>query len=62
MEVGVIKILLKFELWGLLHKQIGTKKQGLLEWIRDEKAQQKYLEYGKNVFIPENDSAEKFNV
>ena len=54
--------IIEIRIVGITHKQIGTKKQGLLEWIRDEKAQQKYLEYGKNVFIPENDSAEKFNV
>ena len=38
---------------GITHKQIGTKKQALLEWMHDEKAQQKYLEYSKNAFVPE---------
>jgi hypothetical protein len=39
---------------GITHKQIGTKKQALLEWMHDEKAQQKYLEYSKNAFVPES--------
>ena len=39
---------------GITHKQIGTKKQELLEWMKDEKAQQKYLEYSKNAFVPES--------
>ena len=39
---------------GITHKQIGTKKQELLEWMHDEKAQQKYLEYSKNAFVPES--------
>ena len=38
---------------GITHKQIGTKKQALLEWMHDKKAQQKYLEYSKNAFVPE---------
>lgn len=41
---------------GIMHPRIGTKKQALLEWLHDEKAQQKYLEYGKNVFVPNSDS------
>ena len=48
--------IIEIRIVGITHKQIGTKKQDLLEWIRDEKAQQKYLEYGKNVFVPENDA------
>ena len=43
---------------GITHKQIGTKKQALLEWMHDEKAQQKYLEYSKNAFVPESDLEE----
>ena len=43
---------------GITHKQIGTKKQELLEWMKDEKAQQKYLEYSKNAFVPESDLEE----
>ena len=43
---------------GITHKQIGTKKQALLEWMHDEKAQQKYLEYSKNAFVPESNLEE----
>jgi len=43
---------------GITHKQIGTKKQELLEWMKDEKAQQKYLEYSKNAFVPESNLEE----
>lgn len=43
---------------GITHKQIGTKKQELLEWMEDEKAQQKYLEYSKNAFVPESNLEE----
>ena len=43
---------------GITHKQIGTKKQALLEWMQDKKAQQKYLEYSKNAFVPEGASDE----
>ena len=43
---------------GITHKQIGTKKQELLEWMKDEKAQQKYLEYSKNAFVPESNLVE----
>ena len=43
---------------GITHKQIGTKKQELLEWMKDEKAQEKYLEYSKNAFVPESNLEE----
>ena len=43
---------------GITHKQIGTKKQELLEWKKKKKAQQKYLEYSKNAFVPESNLEE----
>ena len=46
MATGVTKILIEIRVVGITHKQIGTKKQALLEWMHDER-HNKYLEYSK---------------
>ena len=43
---------------GITHKQIGTKKQALLEWMHDEKHNKSILEYSKNAFVPESNLEE----